>query len=611
MPGRIQNITRTSLWNAWKAIRKELRRASCRDVVDFLEYDIDPDVWINRLLRQISQAQYEPSTPARFTLGKSLGFSRTMTFPAVPDLVLYRAIVDLVYRRAHGRERRHVYFRRDVLQQVQRRAADEAVETMKEVAGDYRRIEEKRFLTWLRYDQYRKLLIARKIHPYFVLTDVTNFFDSVLHSHVAEALRGLRLPPRMVGLLFFLLERLSIRQDYTDSHRISLPVDEFECSRTLAHIVLFEHDRTMVNLVGEDDYVRWMDDQSIGVESRARGLRVLAEVGKSLARHHLTANAKKSRILTLAEARRHFHLDLNEQLDEGHARAKRLPKGRSTFARLVRSIWHKARPLEGVGEFDKILSRLYRLAGRASLNLFHARALNDLLSKPELAERVCDYMRCTTSPSSYLDFVEGAMSSPEHIYPDVSVILTESLLRVETRGTTAGRIRGIALALLKDSLVIPGGSDCKAIAPLIILRFGTRRSLPALLKCVEDDSGRNTSSVVRASAIAYASWGTLEYRAIRKAASKLLKSPLPEAIRMVERIRKYDTVPVRYKGRLSSRVDSVSGRSYMDMRGVLTARLLALSSHPAVVRWVRDWKAQVAASDISAFDKNMLSRLLP
>lgn len=149
MPGRIPYITRTSLWNAWKAIRKELRGASCRDVVDYLEYDVDPDVWINRLLRQISQAQYEPSTPTRFTLGRSLGFSRTMTFPAVPDLVLYRAIVDFIYRRARRREQPHVYFKRDTLFKVQQKAAEEAIETMKDAAGDYRRIEEKRFLTWL------------------------------------------------------------------------------------------------------------------------------------------------------------------------------------------------------------------------------------------------------------------------------------------------------------------------------------------------------------------------------------------------------------------------------------------------------------------------------
>ena len=88
MSDRIVGIHRTSLWKAWKIVRKNLRNASVRDVIDFLEYDVDPDIWINRLLRQIREGNYEPNSPSRFTLAKSKGFSRVMTFPAIPDLVL-------------------------------------------------------------------------------------------------------------------------------------------------------------------------------------------------------------------------------------------------------------------------------------------------------------------------------------------------------------------------------------------------------------------------------------------------------------------------------------------------------------------------------------------
>ena len=34
MPGSIPRISRTSLWKAWKAVRKELKNSSVRDVVD-------------------------------------------------------------------------------------------------------------------------------------------------------------------------------------------------------------------------------------------------------------------------------------------------------------------------------------------------------------------------------------------------------------------------------------------------------------------------------------------------------------------------------------------------------------------------------------------------
>ena len=82
LPGPIRGISRTSLWKSWKAVRKELKNSSIRDVVDFLDFDVNPDVWINRLLARISSGQYVPETPKRFTLGKSKGFSRTMTLPA-------------------------------------------------------------------------------------------------------------------------------------------------------------------------------------------------------------------------------------------------------------------------------------------------------------------------------------------------------------------------------------------------------------------------------------------------------------------------------------------------------------------------------------------------
>src|SRR5258706_11079249 len=99
MPGSIPYVSRTSLWTTWKAVRKELKNASVRDVVDFLEYDVNPDVWINRLLHHLRAGAYEPAPPRRFTLGKSKGFSRIMTLPAIPDLVLYRTLVDYFFRK--------------------------------------------------------------------------------------------------------------------------------------------------------------------------------------------------------------------------------------------------------------------------------------------------------------------------------------------------------------------------------------------------------------------------------------------------------------------------------------------------------------------------------
>jgi hypothetical protein len=585
----IKGVSKTSLWRTWKILRKDLRNASTRDVIDYLDYDVDPDKWILRLLEQISSGRYEPATPFRFTLGKSNGFSRTMTQPSIPDLVLYRAIVDAIYIKAIRREHAHVYFKREQLNKAQHVAQQQAAQAVAWVSS-YRLTSQRSFYNWLKFSQYRKHLLLQAVHPYFVITDVTNFFDSILHSHLEEALRGLAIAPRMLGLLFFLLERLSIRHDYTGSHGIGLPVDEFDCSRTLAHLSLFGHDDAMVALVGKDNYTRWMDDQNFGVGSRADGLRTLSEVGKSLARLHLSPNTKKSRILTLAGARRHFHLDLNDMLEKAEAAAKatKTRKQRQALSSQIRKIWLKARPLEGQGEFNKVLKRIYRLAGGAKLRFLRRRARQDMLSDPESAERICAYMRCSGSVREYLAWFRLVMGHPEQIYPDVNVVLGESLLRLEADQVEAASIRLIATSFLTGKRRVPGAGECKALAPLLILRFGDKRSLPLLRRSFADQKSVPVAQLLRAAAIVFSSYGGTEFGVVRRAASRLLRNHLADVVRLVERIRGYTDVPVRYGVRLKLRYDAVAGASFVDMRALLTVRLLHLSTAPRVAKWVAD-----------------------
>ncbi|MGC2496009.1 hypothetical protein [Candidatus Binatus sp.] len=197
MGGRIVGISRTSLWAAWKAIRADLSRASVRDVVDHLEYDTDPDRWINRLLRDLRLGTYEPSPPARFYLPKKKGFDRQMTMPEIPDLVLYRAIADRLYKRAKRFEHDHVYFDRRELQKKQISAASEATQTIANYGP-----RGSRFLTWLQYDQYRKYLIFKRIYPFVAVTDISNYFDSILFGRVSDVLLGIPLIQTSSDLYF-------------------------------------------------------------------------------------------------------------------------------------------------------------------------------------------------------------------------------------------------------------------------------------------------------------------------------------------------------------------------------------------------------------------------
>jgi hypothetical protein len=89
-----------------------------------------------------------------------------------------------------------------------------------------------------------------------------------------------------------------------------------------------------------------------------------------------------------------------------------------------------------------------------------------------------------------------------------------------------------------------------------------------------------------------------------------MRNHLADVVRLVERIRKYTDVPVRYKGRLRPRYDAVAGKQYVDMRALLTVRLLRLARGARVIKWVADWKTDILKQPISAYDRRLVSRLL-
>ena len=604
---KIQGITKHSLWAAWKNIRKQLGRASLRDVTDFFEYDIDPDWWIKQLLADVESGRYEPTTAHRFPVAKKMGFSRRMTQPSIPDLVLYRAAVDHLYSKAKRAEQKHVYFAQNTLSKKVRQIEAEGEE------GDpsYAFLSGSSFAEWLKYDQYRKHLLLDKVHPFIVTTDITNFFDTILYDRVADSVHGVRVDKNLVGLLFFILERLSIRDAFNESPRIGLPVDEFDCSRTLAHLVLFPHDDRMTKLVGEGRYIRWMDDQNFGAADYAEGLNILKGCGESLARLHLTPNAAKSRILSLAEANMHFHFDANAALDL----IGKMPRSNHAEQRAVRvalgNAWRVHRKSEkNGGEWGKVLKRFYRLAGLVGARFLRHRASRDILKEPTLTERVADYMRVTSSAGPYLSFVQGLWNHKEQVYGDVNQVLTEGLLKVDADPAESRAIRAMASGLLSGAHSFPGWQRCAAIAPLLILRFGDGRSKPLLKRLVNNLDQIKNPAISKAVVAVYVAYGDQEYREARDVASRLRDNHLAHFLRLIDEAIKLKQVPERFKIRRQPVEDTVGGRKRIDTRKLLVLRLLRLNMEPAVKKWVRETRTWVVAQDVPDCDKVLVNRLL-
>ena len=204
--------------------------------------------------------------------------------------------------------------------------------------------------------------------------------------------------------------------------------------------------------------------------------------------------------------------------------------------------------------------------------------------------------------------VQAVIGHPEQVYGDVNLTMVEHLLRLEPDHGTAKEIRGFAAALLNKPERLIGGQYCAAVAPLLLLRFADGRSLRGLKGRLD---GRLPPAILRACGIVYASQGRKQCDELETAAGELLRSKLSLMVRLLRELKAYEKVPDRFKRRLGARKEILADKMYVDMRRLLTARLLCLNQKPTVQLWVKDWKLKMVNCGVSDYDRALLTRLIP
>ena len=426
----------------WLELRRELTKTDFRDCVDYVEIDLLWDEWLDRLRRRLLDGSYRPQEPGRREAAKSNGAFRVITSPAIEDVLVYRTITDFVYQTARRSEPRGAFFgRRHVKEPVGTkidRLSEEAYESFFEI--------------WLRYDEYRKRLLRSGLYEFILITDISNFFESVPHGLLLEYLAAYRLPREARGILTQLIDVLRPASGHSAAPAIGLPVEQFDSSRTLAHIFLFEHDRRVVHFLGsEDAYVRWMDDQTIGVKSRVQARQVIGMLTRSLASQRLTLNAAKTKALAPADIAKHFWLDHNIKLNklEGRLEAGEDPRSMQVDAA---DLWEKLKEQGTTGNWDKVALRILALAGRTgsdTITLDDCRWL--LADAPDRSARVFEYLLARRRFSDYVALFEWFLVSENCLYEDVEANWFEALLRVSPPRDVRPQIKRLATEFVLGS----------------------------------------------------------------------------------------------------------------------------------------------------------------
>jgi hypothetical protein len=115
-------------------------------------------------------------------------------------------------------------------------------------------------------------------------------------------------------MLIYVLSDLLWQPDYTPRIEVGLPQINMDAPRLLAHCFLYELDSFLASDASRD-FVRYMDDIDIGVDSIVEAKKVLRSVDLVLQTKQVRLNSGKTTILSRSDAVKHFRVFENARLD--------------------------------------------------------------------------------------------------------------------------------------------------------------------------------------------------------------------------------------------------------------------------------------------------------
>jgi hypothetical protein len=590
-----------SLRKTWVQVRKELKDLDLRDAIDWLDWASLIEQTLPSIRDEVIDGRYQPRPPSRYELGKGRGAFRFMTIPNLRDSLIYRHVSDSALEKAAPLAIKGAYFSR-------RHAANPVGKKVEPDLDPYDGF----FQVWLRYNEYRTRTLLSAPYEILVVTDISNYFDSIEHDLLIEYLAPLGLPRKAVALLGKLIEVLKPTAGHSPNPRVGLPVDELDCSRQLAHIFLFEHDQNVLMALGaaaEDRYVRWMDDQNIGALSLTDARRIVNHLTRSLQKQRLTLNAGKTKFLTPDMVITEFHLDANEELSAWHDSWKK--KGfapKNTARSELHVIWRKAKRHAGKGHWDKLLKRFYAFAVPCGSNLFDRYALESLVEYPAIAPRIFSSLTQRGRVTTLIKVFEDYVAQGESLFEATEAQFFDSLLVGDLSRASEKKALNLVTRFLDGTLgPCSGGELGRGSAILTYYWLGGDENH---LESVVGATGwsKVLTQVARAFLATHAATSPTRFK---DAAIKFVGHPSDDVGRLTEFINaiiagEIGKLPFAF-AHLKPRWP-LPGKRY-DARAWLQLELLSRSSDKTAVAWLKGEVARFEKYAKTRQEKRVLSRI--
>ncbi|WP_304939315.1 RNA-directed DNA polymerase [Methylobacterium sp.] len=315
---------------------------------------------------------------------KSKGLCRQIVIPSLQDAIVLQRLSDALYAEIRGKApSKKAFFEPE----------DHGFSNQKKDEHGLPRYGSLK--SWLKFQ--KTLLKFAAERNFVVVTDIANYYDFISYSHLRNIISSqIDVKEAILDTLIFILSGLLWQPDYMPRAEIGLPQIDLDASRILAHCFLYELDEHL-EAQSDIDFVRYMDDIDIGVDTFVAAKRILRDIDLILHTRQVRLNSGKTKILTGIQAQDHFRVRDNNFLDLVTRRIDRKIKSgsslnleRKLFERFFTSKY-KTNSFDA-GNGDKILKRSLTLARRLNAGIDKNVIYNILANNPSSRESVLRFI---------------------------------------------------------------------------------------------------------------------------------------------------------------------------------------------------------------------------
>ena len=377
-----------------------MRRQPIPDPLENLDFHIRIDAICTTIEAEVLSAAYIPATPIRFLSEKSKGLRRQLVIPSVKDALVLQTLSDALWAeiRAKAPTKKAFYAPGD----------HQFSKVIKGHSSEYGSLN-----AWLSFQQTIFGFATSK--KFIVVTDIANYYDTISYDHLRNILADLSLArEHALDLLIYTLSCMLWQPDYMPRVPVGLPQANLDAPRLLAHSFLFEIDELLLQRT-TIDFARYMDDIDVGVNSLAEGRTVLRDLDLALQTRQIRLNSGKTRILSEAEARRHFKIRENSLIDKlaDNIAAKIAARVSTAKEKMQVELGSRAGLRRGsfaFGNGEKIFKRLLNLARQIRAEVSDDHFVEILNNWPPLRQAALLWWQSGRNPETKLSLISKLFS---------------------------------------------------------------------------------------------------------------------------------------------------------------------------------------------------------